>query len=75
MPPAQNDDGKDNNVYPISTMDVLGLQELDAELTATQNRRVLLKIDLVVMPLIVIAMTLAFLDKVFDFLKSIPKPS
>lgn len=37
---------------------------LDANLSAAQSRRVLLKIDAVVMPLIVIAMTLAFLDKV-----------
>lgn len=34
------------------------------ELTKAQNRRLLLKTDLVVTPLAVISMTLAFLDKV-----------
>lgn len=32
--------------------------------TAAQNRRILLKTDLVIMPLAVLCMTLAFLDKV-----------
>jgi hypothetical protein len=34
------------------------------EITAAQNRRILLKTDLVIMPLAVLCMTLAFLDKV-----------
>ena len=37
----------------------------DAQLTKAQARRLVLKTDLVVMPLIVLSMTLAFLDKVY----------
>lgn len=39
--------------------------QIESDIPAKQYRRVLLKIDLVVMPRIVMAMTLAFLDKVF----------
>lgn len=38
--------------------------QFDPEVSAAKSRSVLLKIDFVVMPLIVISMTLAFLDKV-----------
>ncbi|KAL3464723.1 major facilitator superfamily domain-containing protein [Aspergillus heterothallicus] len=50
----------------IPTAGVLGElqhEQLVEEIPAAESRRVLLKIDLVVMPLIVVAMTLAFLDK------------
>jgi hypothetical protein len=35
------------------------------EITQAQAKRILLKTDLVIMPLIVLSMTLAFLDKVY----------
>ena len=35
------------------------------EITPAQSKRILLKTDLVIMPLIVLSMTLAFLDKVY----------
>ena len=35
------------------------------EITEAQAKRILLKTDLVIMPLIVLSMTLAFLDKVY----------
>lgn len=41
-------------------------QDAGMELTKAQARRLLLKTDLVVMPLAVLSMTLAFLDKVFS---------
>jgi hypothetical protein len=47
-----------------STAEVLEDLRDDQEVSRSQFRRVLLKIDLVIMPLIVLAMTLAFLDKV-----------
>ncbi|KAL2848519.1 major facilitator superfamily domain-containing protein [Aspergillus pseudoustus] len=50
----------------IPTASVLGdlqHEHLNTQIPASKFRRVLLKIDLVVMPLIVLAMTLAFLDK------------
>ncbi|KAJ5116943.1 Major facilitator superfamily domain general substrate transporter [Penicillium angulare] len=37
--------------------------DLDTEVPKAESKRVLLKIDLVIMPLIVLSMTLAFLDK------------
>jgi hypothetical protein len=42
------------------------------DIPTSKSRRVLLKIDLVVMPLIVISMTLAFLDKVCLFSDPLP---
>lgn len=39
-------------------------QDETLELTKAQSKRLLLKTDLVVMPLAVLSMTLAFLDKV-----------
>ena len=38
--------------------------EIRPEITEAQAKRILLKTDLVIMPLIVLSMTLAFLDKV-----------
>jgi predicted cobalt transporter CbtA len=65
MHQAENADSKDHTITPASIMYGIHHGEIESEIPATQYRRVLLKIDLVVMPLIVIAMTLAFLDKVF----------
>lgn len=45
----------------VEESDVLGVTH---EITKAEAKRILLKTDLVVMPLIVLAMTLAFLDKV-----------
>ena len=45
-------------------IDDLRQGQLDTENSKAQSQRVLLKIDSVVMPLIAVAMTLAFLDKV-----------
>jgi hypothetical protein len=58
-------DNKNHEMTPIGMLFDLQHGQLETEVSATQSRRVLLKIDLVVMPLIVLAMTLAFLDKVF----------
>lgn len=44
------------------------------ELTKAQSKRLLLKTDLVVMPLAVLSMTLAFLDKVWPKLSQIKSP-
>lgn len=46
----------------VSSQNVQGANNL--HLTEAKGRRLLLKTDLVVMPLIILAMTLAFLDKV-----------
>lgn len=48
-------------------------QTLDPEVTAARARRLLLKTDLVVTPLAVLSMTLAFLDKVSSTASSSPK--
>lgn len=57
------DDGL--KMQDIGPRDSPRIAELDdTVMTAAQNRRLLLKTDLVVMPLIILCMTLAFLDKV-----------
>lgn len=58
---ATNEEQKDRDT---STAEVLEDLRDGQEVPKSQSRRVLLKIDLVIMPLIVLAMTLAFLDKV-----------
>lgn len=63
-----NADNKDHECAPISILCDVHHGQLEAEVSAAQSRRVLLKIDLVVMPLIVVSMTLAFLDKVLHVL-------
>ncbi|KAJ6035617.1 Major facilitator superfamily domain general substrate transporter [Penicillium canescens] len=63
MHQAENFDSKDHGITPVSIMYDIHHGQIESEIPATQYRCVLLKIDLVVMPLIVIAMTLAFLDK------------
>jgi hypothetical protein len=65
MHQAENVDSKDHGTTPVRIMYDIHHGQIESEVPATQYRRVLLKIDLVVMPLIVVAMTLAFLDKVF----------
>jgi hypothetical protein len=55
---------KEQGMAPTDVLGDLRQGQLDTEVTTSQSRRVLLKIDSIVMPLIVIAMTLAFLDKV-----------
>lgn len=59
---------KSNDMAPDSLIVDLRQGELDADIPKAESKRVLMKIDLVVMPLVVIAMTLAFLDKVIPSL-------
>lgn len=55
---------EEQKAHGASTAEVLEDLRDGQEVSKAQSRRVLLKIDLVIMPLIVLAMTLAFLDKV-----------
>ncbi|CAL5870950.1 uncharacterized protein PFLUO_LOCUS5192 [Penicillium psychrofluorescens] len=54
---------EEQKAHGASTAEVLEDLRDGQEVSKAQSRRVLLKIDLVIMPLIVLAMTLAFLDK------------
>ncbi|CAI7657720.1 unnamed protein product [Penicillium pancosmium] len=54
---------KDQEIAPADILSDFQQGGLATEASAAQSRRVLLKIDSIVMPLIVVAMTLAFLDK------------
>jgi hypothetical protein len=59
-------DNKDHDTVPESILCDVHHGQLETEVSAAQSRRILLKIDSVVLPLIVVSMTLAFLDKVID---------
>ncbi|KAJ5710012.1 Major facilitator superfamily domain general substrate transporter [Penicillium malachiteum] len=54
---------KSNEMAPDHLIIDLRQGELDTDIPKAESKRVLMKIDLVVMPLVVISMTLAFLDK------------
>ncbi|KAJ5651425.1 Major facilitator superfamily domain general substrate transporter [Penicillium longicatenatum] len=56
-------DNKDHDTVPASILCDVHHGQLETEVSAAQSRRILLKIDSVVLPLIVVSMTLAFLDK------------
>lgn len=60
------DTATSKNLETMMTFDVEEPENIGSmhEMTKAQANRILLKTDLVVMPLIVLAMTLAFLDKV-----------
>ena len=64
MHQTANIDTKGSNADPVSILCDMRDGQFETEVSAAKSRRVLMKIDAVVMPLIVISMTLAFLDKV-----------
>lgn len=64
MHQTANDDTKGSDTDPVSILYDMRDGQFETEVSAAKSRRVLMKIDAVVMPLIVISMTLAFLDKV-----------
>ncbi|KAJ5618004.1 Major facilitator superfamily domain general substrate transporter [Penicillium hordei] len=63
MHQTANVDTKGSATDPVSILCDMRDGEFEPEVSAAKSRRVLMKIDAVVMPLIVISMTLAFLDK------------
>lgn len=64
MHQTANVDTKGSGTDPVSILYDVRDGQFEPEVSAAKSRRVLMKIDAVVMPLIVISMTLAFLDKV-----------
>lgn len=71
MSSTTKDAEKDDRVSTPEVLCGLEVGDIDSNVSHAQFQRVLFKIDLVVMPLIVVAMTLAFLDKVFAHLDNL----
>lgn len=64
MGSVKSDIEKVSDIATIANSDSICKGQIDDELDVPRSRRILWKIDLVIMPLVTFGMTLAFLDEV-----------